>query len=85
MLCNNSNNAHHHHTNNNPSFNPYRYGYVLKAFPDEQIIVMTRPGEDGEETKKEGNFFTNWIDSVTSPIDSSDLKNKGEMTLNQNK
>ena len=64
--------------------NMWEYGTTLKAFPDEAIEIRRR--EDGTfEQEGGGNFFNNWIRSITNPVDNSELKNKGVGTLNQNK
>lgn len=57
----------------------FEYGYCMKAFPDEPITVIKK--EDSVATN--GNFFTSWLNKLTSPIDTDDLKNKGQMTLKQ--
>jgi len=59
--------------------NCFEYGHCLKAFPDEDIKVIKK--EDA--IQKQGNFFTNWFQSVTNPTDTSDLTNKGQMTIKQ--
>jgi hypothetical protein len=57
----------------------FEYGYCMKAFPDEPIVVIKRE----DIAASNGNFFTNWLSKMTSPIDTDDLKNKGQMTLKQ--
>lgn len=60
----------------------WEYGSTLKAFPDEPIVIRTK--DDGEVGKEGGNFFTNWVKSITNPVDASDLKTPGAVTMNQN-
>lgn len=57
----------------------FEYGYCMKAFPDEPIVTIKRE----DSVSNNGNFFTNWLSKLTSPIDTEDLKNKGQMTLKQ--
>lgn len=56
----------------------FEYGCVLKAFPDEPIEIIEK--EEEEESK---GFLKNWLNKITNPIDTSDLKNKNEMTMKQ--
>jgi len=56
----------------------FDYGYCLKAFPDEPIKVAEK-----NEVTKNANFFSSWFDKLTSPIDNSELKNRGQMTIKQ--
>jgi hypothetical protein len=58
----------------------FEYGSCLKAFPDEEIKVLTK-----EVPKESGNFFSTWLGKITNPLDTEDLKNKGQMTINQTK
>ena len=60
----------------------WEYGSTLKAFPDEPIVIRTK--DDGEAEQEGGNFFTNWVKSITNPVDASDLKTPGAVTMNQN-
>mmetsp|Transcript_32817 Transcript_32817/g.47375 ORF Transcript_32817/g.47375 Transcript_32817/m.47375 type:complete len:212 (-) Transcript_32817:193-828(-) len=55
----------------------FEYGYCLKAFPDEPIRVIEK------EVVEEKNFFTSWLGKITNPIDTTDLKNPGQMTIKQ--
>jgi len=57
----------------------FEYGYCMKAFPDEPIQIIKKE----DTTNNDGNFFSNWLNKLTSPIDTDDLKNKGQMTLKQ--
>mmetsp|Transcript_26458 Transcript_26458/g.26708 ORF Transcript_26458/g.26708 Transcript_26458/m.26708 type:complete len:210 (+) Transcript_26458:95-724(+) len=57
----------------------FEYGYVLKAFPDEEITPVKRE----DETAGGSNFVMNWIGKLTNPIDNSNLNNKGEITIKQ--
>jgi hypothetical protein len=59
--------------------NTFEYGCCLKAFPDEEIKILNK--EDAYA--KKGNFFQNWLGSVTNPNDNSELKNPGQMGLKQ--
>ena len=56
----------------------FEYGSCLKAFPDEEIKVITK--EIPQET---GNFFSTWLGKITNPLDTEDLRNKGQMTIKQ--
>jgi hypothetical protein len=56
----------------------FEYGYVLKAFPDEEIKLAVREGNENKS-----NFFMNWVGRLTNPIDNTDLKNKGTVTIKQ--
>lgn len=56
----------------------FEYGFCLKAFPDEVIEIINR--EDAQP--KQGNFFQNWLGSITNPMDSSNL-NSNNKTLKQ--
>jgi len=56
----------------------FEYGYVLKAFPDEEITPIVR---EGAVEKTMMSVFTNWLGKITDPMDTSDLKNPGEMTM----
>jgi len=58
----------------------FEYGYTLKAFPDEPIKLLQRddPAQAGG-----GNFLTNWLTSITNPIDTSSLSNNPEIKLKQ--
>lgn len=58
----------------------FEYGYCLKAFPDELITPIVR--ENAQE-KTMMSVFTNWLGKITDPMDTSDLKNPGEMTMKQ--
>ena len=60
----------------------WEYGSTLKAFPDEPIVIRTK--DEGAEDPGGGNFFTNWVKSITNPVDASDLKTPGAVTMNQN-
>ena len=61
----------------------FEYGYVLKAFPDEEIKLIPSAEEQVEEANKKG-FFQRWLGSVTNPLDASELKGvKGQVTLKQ--
>lgn len=44
---------------NKKNNNVFEYGYCLKAFPDEQITVVSRPDPNSEDDKKP-NFFSDW-------------------------
>ena len=57
----------------------FEYGYCMKAFPDEPIVVIKKE----DSVPQTGNFFSNWLDKLTNPMDTDDLKNKGQMTLKQ--
>eukprot|EP01036_Dinobryon_divergens_P026771 gene26771-35457_t len=57
----------------------FEYGYCLKAFPDEPIRIIQREAGSGEGK----NFFTNWLGKITNPIDSTNLKNPGQMSIKQ--
>lgn len=60
----------------------FEYGYCLKAFPDEPIVLIERE----KEKKEEGNFFTNWLSRLTDPVDTSSLHQPAERsTLKTNK
>lgn len=61
------------------SIGMFEYGYCLKAFPDEQITVIKKITAE----EQNNNFWSNWLGKITNPIDTSELKNKGEMTLKQ--
>ena len=64
----------------------WEYGHTLKAFPDEPIVLIGGKDEvTAEITGQNGNFFTNWVKSITSPVDNSGIANPGQGTLNQNK
>lgn len=54
----------------------FEYGYCLKAFPDEPIKLVSR-----EAPEKSGNFFVNWLSKITNPIDTTELKNKNDITF----
>ncbi len=56
----------------------FEYGQCLKAFPDEEIKVLVK-----EAPAQNGNFFSNWLGKITNPLDTADLKNKGQMTIKQ--
>ena len=56
----------------------FDYGYILKAFPDEEIKIAVR-----EPVQEDTNFFMNWMGRLTNPIDNTDLKLKGAVTLKQ--
>lgn len=60
----------------------WEYGSTLKAFPDEPIVIRTK--DDGAAEAEGGNFFTNWVKSITNPVDSSGLNTPGAVTMNQN-
>lgn len=53
----------------------FEYGYILKAFPDEEIKVIKRESEGSK------NFIANWLGRLTNPIDTSGVQNKGQTTL----
>lgn len=57
--------------------NAFEYGYILKQFPDEEIKVIIR--DEDKASKK--NFFSNWLERLTNPIDTTDIKNPGQITL----
>ena len=60
----------------------WEYGHTLKAFPDEPItLIGDREEVTAEITGQNGNFFTNWIKSITSPMDNSGIVNPGQGTL----
>jgi len=58
----------------------FQYGYTLKAFPDEPIKPLERPDPNKD---KGGNFFSNWLSTITNPIDTSSLSNNAEITIKQ--
>jgi hypothetical protein len=58
----------------------FEYGYCLKAFPDEEIKIAKKSDVNSEEDK---GFFGNWLQKITNPLDTGDLKNKGTLTLKQ--
>jgi len=58
----------------------FEYGYVLKAFPDEEIKIAMKVS--AEELNKR-NFFSTWLGKVTNPLDTSELRMKGQMTIKQ--
>jgi len=60
----------------------FEYGYIMKAFPDEEIKIIPSPESMAEEANGK-NFFQRWLDSVTNPLDGTDIKNKGSVTLKQ--
>jgi Family of unknown function (DUF6523) len=61
----------------------FEYGYVLKAFPDEQINLIPSPEEEAEKANSQ-NFFQRWLGSVTNPLDATELNGvKGQVTLKQ--
>jgi hypothetical protein len=66
--------------------NMWEYGSTLKAFPDEPIIVRTREdaAEGGNGDSGGGNWFSNYVKSVTSPMDTGGLTTPGAVTMNQN-
>lgn len=57
----------------------FEYGYCMKAFPDEPIVVMKKE----DLIPQSGNFLSTWLNKITNPLDTEDLKNKGQMTLKQ--
>ena len=59
----------------------FEYGSCLKAFPDEPITLLKKDEEAKAQEKT--NFFTSWLSKITNPIDTTTLKNKGEMTIKQ--
>ena len=56
----------------------FEYGWCLKAFPDEEIRLVEK-----EAIQEETGFFKNWLNRITNPMDTEDLKLKGQMTLKQ--
>lgn len=60
----------------------FEYGYIMKAFPDEEIRIIPSQEATAEAANSKG-FFANWLDKITNPVDATDLKNKGQMTLKQ--
>lgn len=56
----------------------FEYGQCLKAFPDEEIKVLKK-----DVVAQNGNFLSNWLGKITNPLDTADLKNKGQMTIKQ--
>jgi len=60
----------------------FEYGYVMKAFPDEEIRVIASQETVAEEANSK-NFFSRWLDSITNPVDATELKNKGQVTMKQ--
>jgi len=61
----------------------FEYGYVLKAFPDEQITPIASQESLASEANTK-NFFQKWLDSVTNPLDGSEITGlKGQVTLRQ--
>ena len=62
----------------------WEYGSTLKAFPDEPItLIGAKDDVTAEITGQNGNFFTNWVKSITSPVDNSGINNPGQGTLKQ--
>ena len=57
----------------------FEYGYCMKAFPDEPIVVIKKE----DSIPQSGNFLSSWLNKLTNPLDTDDLKNKGQMTLKQ--
>ena len=47
------------------------------AFPDEPITLASKPDNSTQK-----NFFSNWLEKITNPIDTSELKSK-DRTLKQ--
>lgn len=58
----------------------FEYGFVLKAFPDEEITPLVK---EAVVEKTMMNVVSNWLGTITNPMDTSDLKNPGDMTLKQ--
>lgn len=56
----------------------FEYGYCLKAFPDEEIKIIVKSTPETES----GGFFQSWLNKITNPMDTQDLKSK-DMTLRQ--
>lgn len=76
----------------------FEYGYCLKAFPDEPIQIVVKEDSSANRNfftnwyivKLSSLIFSNMIQclifrlgKITNPIDTSELKNPGEMTLKQ--
>jgi len=58
----------------------FEYGYVLKNFPDEEITVAIKKTVEEQNAR---NPFLSWMSKITNPVDTSDLKNPGQMTMKQ--
>merc|ERR1711907_730446 len=58
----------------------FEYGYVLKNFPDEEIKVAVKKTVEEQNAR---NPFLSWMSKITNPVDTSELKNPGQMTMKQ--
>ena len=58
----------------------FEYGYCLKNFPDEEIRTAVKKTVEEQNAR---NPFLSWMSKITNPVDTSDLKNPGQMTMKQ--